>query len=93
MNTTNGNKGVSTFNVEVMHSFQSDCSSSFHQTIKKYMDLLYKNTKEYRCCRVILVSILKHAFVEEWLPKVILTYKNNVRSFLHWLQAYNIDHL
>ena len=30
---------------------------------------------------MILVNILKHAFVEEWLPKVILTYTNNVRSF------------
>ena len=56
-----------------MHSLQSDFSSSFHQTFKKYMDVLYNNTKEYMCCRVILVNILKHAFIEEWLPKVILT--------------------
>ena len=71
---------VSTFNVDILNAMQTDLPTSFNHYFKTYLKNVHDDSIKSACFRVIIVNILKHAFIEEWLPEVITIYKSKFSS-------------
>ena len=69
--------GPSTFNIDVLQSLQTDDINSFHHVFETILGITTDETIESSCFRVVIVNILKHAFIEEWLPEVVHLYTSN----------------
>ena len=56
---------------------QNESVKSFDSIFIKHFYELYRNNDENKCLRLVLVNVLKHIFIEQYVPKVLMKYKRD----------------
>ena len=60
---------------------QCNTDVTFDNLVKEHFYILYEGANENRCCRFMLINILKHCMIAEWLPKIMIEYKAKILTF------------
>ena len=80
--TTTNTDALVSYEYHIFKEIQKKESNVFDSLFQLHFNDLYEDSTNNKCCRTILVNILKHCFTEQWTGQVISAYKTDNLTFI-----------